>query len=48
MRGHRGVQGGAAWGESLAFSIVLSTDAAHELSHAVAVVVSRLEGMLSN
>ena len=43
---HAGMQGRTTGGESFSLCIVLSADVAHELRHAVAVVVRGLEGVL--
>lgn len=48
VRSHRGVQGRASRSESFSLCVVLPADVAHELGHAVPVVVWRLEGVLGH
>lgn len=48
MRSHGGVKGGASRGKSLTFCIVFTANIAHKLTHAVTMVVWRLESVFSN
>jgi hypothetical protein len=48
MRGHGGVEGGAARCKTFTLCIVVACNVAHKLGHAVAVVVWWFEGVFGN